>query len=611
MLNYTSSITLYDTPQHNPSVQMIEDDDEERVTEFLETKFLSEGTSGRTVELEEVQDSQDDTHLVVTSNQHEDVENDHVDDQDTQNVRRSGRISVLPERYGFFMDGCYVVDSNEPTTYRDAMSKTDFDKWQEAMNVEMQSMYDNQVWELVTPPLKSKVVGRKWVFKRKTDMHGNLDTYKARLVAKGFTQIQGVDYDETFSPVAMLKSIRILFAIAAYYDYEIWQMDVKTAFLNGYLEEDVHMEQPEGFVDPKHPNKVCKLKKSIYGLKQASRSWHHRFDDEVKKFGFIKNADEACVYKKASGSIITFLVLYVDDILLFGNDIPTLEGVKTWLGSCFSIKDLGEAAYILGIKIYRDRSRRLIGLNQSAYIDKVLKRFKMENSKKGLVPIQKGTILSTSQCPSSKVEQERMNGVPYASAIGSIMYAMICTRPDVSCALSMTSRYQQNPGGTRCKGLYTDASFQTDRDDSRSQLGYVFIMNGGAVSWKSSKQDVVAISTTESEYIAASLAAQEAAWLRKFIADLGVVATIQDPLEIFCDNEGAIAQIKEPRAHQKTRHIERRFNYIRDEVEKGKICIRKVHTDQNIADPFTKLLERTRHESHTCSLGLLYSSDWS
>ncbi|KAD2393241.1 hypothetical protein E3N88_40218 [Mikania micrantha] len=156
-----------------------------RKAEFLESKFLSEGTSGRTVELEEVQDSQDDTHLVDTSNQHEDVENDHVDDQDTQNVRRSGRISVPPERYGFFMDGCYVVDSDEPTTYRDAMSKPDFDKWQEAMNVEMQSMYDNQVWELVTP-LKSKVVGRKWVFKKKTDMHGNLDTYKARLVAKGY-----------------------------------------------------------------------------------------------------------------------------------------------------------------------------------------------------------------------------------------------------------------------------------------------------------------------------------------------------------------------------------------------------------------------------------------
>ncbi|KAK9075617.1 hypothetical protein SSX86_003943 [Deinandra increscens subsp. villosa] len=262
----------------------------------------------------------------------------------------------------------------------------------------------------------------------------------------------------------------------------------------------------------------------------------------------------------------------------------------------------------------------------------------MENSKKGLVPIQRGTILSRTQCPSSKVEQDKMKGIPYASAIGSIMYAMICTRPDVSCALSMTSRYQQNPGNShwmavksilkylrRSKDMfliygsdekelvvrgYTDASFQTDRDDSRSQSGYIFIMNGGAVSWKSSKQDVVALSTTESEYIAASLTAQEAAWLKKFIAELGVVPTIQGPLEILCDNEGAIAQIKEPRDHQKVRHIERRFNYIRDEVAKGKICIRKVHTNDNVADPLTKLLERPKHEGHVCAMGLRHSSDW-
>ncbi|KAK1424234.1 hypothetical protein QVD17_19555 [Tagetes erecta] len=206
--------------------------------EFLETKFLMEETT-RAVELEEDLEPQNDTRLVDTSNQQEVVEDDQMVDQDTQNVRRSGRISNPPERYGFFMDGCYVVDSDEPITYHDAMSRSDCDKWLEAMNVEMQSMHDNQVWDLVVQPPNSKPVGSKWVFKKKTDMHGNLDTYKARLVAKGFTQTQGVDYDETFLPVAMLKSIRILFAIASHYDYEIWQMDVKTAFLNGHLEEDV------------------------------------------------------------------------------------------------------------------------------------------------------------------------------------------------------------------------------------------------------------------------------------------------------------------------------------------------------------------------------------
>ncbi|GJT59368.1 retrotransposon protein, putative, ty1-copia subclass [Tanacetum coccineum] len=193
-------------------------------------------------------------------------------------------------------------------------------------------------------------------------MDGAVHTYKARLVAKGYTQTPGIDYEETFSPVADIRAIRILIAIAAYYDYEIWQMDVKTAFLNGYLNEEVYMEQPEGFVNPKYPNRVCKLKRSIYGLKQASRQWNKRFDDEIKKFGFSQNADEPCVYLKASGSNVTFLILYVDDILIMGNNIPMLQDVKSYLGRCFAMKDLGEATYILGIKIYRDRSRRLISL---------------------------------------------------------------------------------------------------------------------------------------------------------------------------------------------------------------------------------------------------------
>ena len=363
-------------------------------------------------------------------------------------------------------------------------------------------------------PLGVNPIGNKWVFKRKIDMDGNLTVYKARLVAKGFRQIQGVDYDETFSPVAMFKSIRILLAIAAFHDYEIWQMDVKTAFLNGFLEEDVYMVQPEGFVNPRDAKKVCKLKRSIYGLKQASRTWNIRFDEEVKKLNFIRCDEEPCVYKKASGSVVIFLVLYVDDILLIGNDVDSLERIKSSLKKVFSMKDLGEAAYILGIKIYRDRSKRLIGLSQSTYIDKVLKRFHMDESKRGYVPMGTGILLSKTHCPSTSDEQEKMSKIPYASAIGSIMYAMLCTRPDVSYALSVTSRFQSNPGlehWTSVKAIlkylrrtkdtfriyggetdlvikgYTDASFQTDHDDFKSQSGFLFLLNGGAVSWKSSK----------------------------------------------------------------------------------------------------------------------------
>jgi hypothetical protein len=241
-------------------------------------------------------------------------------------------------------------------------------------------------------------------------------------------------------------SVRILLAIAAYYDYEIWKMDVKTAFLNEHLSEDVYMTQPEGFVDPENAGKICKLQRSIYGLKQASRSWNVRFDEVVKGFGFIKNEEEPCVYKRASGSALVFLVLYADDILLIGNDIPMLEAVKTSLKKSFSMKDLGEADYVLGIKIYRDRSKRLIGLSQDTYIDKILNRFNMQDSKKGFLPMSHGITLIKSQCATSPDEQKKMSAIPYASAIGSIMYAMLCTRPDVSFDLSVTSRYQSDFG---------------------------------------------------------------------------------------------------------------------------------------------------------------------
>ncbi|GJY67435.1 retrotransposon protein, putative, ty1-copia subclass [Tanacetum coccineum] len=250
---------------------------------------------------------------------------------------------------------------------------------------------------LVDLPSDGKTVGSKWLFKKKTDMDGAVHTFKARLVAKGFTQTYGVDYEETFSPVADIRAIRILIAIAAFYDYEIWQMDVKTAFLNGHLSEEVYMVQPE-----------------------------------------------------ASGSYVTFLILYVDDILIMGNNIPMLQDVKSYLGRCFAMKDLGEAEYILGTKIYRDRSKRK-------------------------------AKLSKSQGASTPAEKQRMQNVPHASTVRSIM---------VSC--------------------YTDAGYVTDTDDLKSQTGYTFVLNGGAIDWKSTKQSIFATSSTEAEYIAAYDVSKEA-----------------------------------------------------------------------------------------------------
>ncbi|GJZ02339.1 retrotransposon protein, putative, ty1-copia subclass [Tanacetum coccineum] len=283
----------------------------------------------------------------------------------------------------------------------------------------------------------------------------------AKLVAKGYTQTHRIDYEETFSLVAKIKSIRIMLAIATFHDYEIWQMDVNTTFLNGKLTEDVFMAQPEGFENEKY----------------------------FKRFGFSRSEDESCIYVKVSRSVEVFLVLYVDDILLIGNDIPALQSVKDWLRKCFAMKDLGDAAYILGIKIYRDRSK-----------------------------------------------------------------------------------HQQNLGE--------------------------------AVTWKSSKQDTMADSTCESEYIAACEASKEAIWMKNFIGDLGVVPTVQDPIEILCDNESAVALTKEPKDHGKSKHIERKYHFVRSKVEEGHVIVKDIRSEDNPADPFTKALAKSKHDEHAKSIGL-------
>ena len=612
---------------------------------FLEEEFVSKEFSGSQSHLDEIvetNNTQPNPPPNDTSSHGDEIPQIVVNDDvnQTQGPRRSSRVRNEPERYGFLVtqtDEVLFIDDDEPSNYAEAMKGPDSEKWLEAMDSEMDSMSENQVWSLVDLPDGVRPIECKWIFKKKKDMEGNVHIYKARLVAKGYKQIHGLDYDETFSPVAMIKSIRIMLAIAAYNDYEIWQMDVKTAFLNGNLVEDVYMTQPEGFVDPVQTRKVCKLQRSIYGLKQASRSWNIRFDQAIKEFGFDQNADEPCVYKKTSGSAVIFLILYVDDILIMGNDIPAMTSVKIWLHGCFSMKDLGDATYILGIRIYRDRSRRLIGLSQSVYIDKVLLRFSMEESKKGFLPLSHGVVLSKDMCPKTDEQKERMSRIPYASAIGSIMYAMLCTRPDVSFPLSLTSRYQSDPGEGHWSAVksilkylrrtkdaflvyggddelvvkgYTDASFQTDHDDFRSQSGFIFMMNGGAISWKSSKQSTVADSTTEAEYIAASDAAKEAVWIKKFITELGVVPSISGPIELLCDNNGAIAQAREPRSHQRSKHILRRFHLIRDIIGRGDVKVSRVPTEENIADPLTKLLSVKHHDRHTRTMGIRYIRDW-
>ena len=413
-------------------------------------------------------------------------------------------------------------------------------------------------------------------------------------------------------------------------------MDVKTAFLNGNLEEEVYMTQPEGFTSKSHPKSVCKLQRSIYGLKQASRSWNIRFDEAVKSFDFVRSMEDRCVYIKRCNKEVIFMVIYVDDILIMGNNVPLLQSVKDWLSKTFSMKDLGEACYILGIKIHRDRSKKLLGLSQSTYIDKVMKRYRMEESKKGYLPSIHGKTLSVKDSPSTEEDVKYMKTVPYASAIGSIMYAMNCTRPDVAFALSVTCRHQKNPGVKHWAAVkmilkylrrtkdyflvfggqpeliasgYVDAGFQSDPDDYKSQTGYVFVLNGGAISWKSSKQATIADSATESEYITASEAAKEAVWLSEFLKELGVVPNV-GPLKVYCDNTGAVAQAKEPRSTNRNKHVPRKYHVIRELVARGEVSIERVPTEDNVADPFTKALSSAKHVRHFENVGIRHMGDW-
>ncbi|GJS31955.1 retrotransposon protein, putative, ty1-copia subclass [Tanacetum coccineum] len=548
-----------------------------RNAEFLENSLITQEASGSLEDLEIIQE--EDTHPSIDTSLHHEEDDLEIDEpqSDIIPIRRSTRTRHAPDRMCLYIDAeeHELGDLGEPANYKAALLDPESDKWLNAMNVEMQSMKDNKVWDLVDLPPNGKTVGSKWLFKKKTDMDGAVHTYKARLVAKGYTQTPGIDYEETFSPVADIRAIRILIAIAAFYDYEIWQMDVKTAFLNGYLSKEVYMEQPEGFVNPKYPNRVCKLKRSIYGLKQASRQWNKRFDDEIKKFGFTQNRNEPC-----------------------GNNIPMLQDVKSYLGRCFAMKDLGKASYILGIKIYRDRLRCLIGLCQSSYIEKILKRFHMENSKRGSIPMQEKLRLSKSQGASTPAGLKFMQNVPYASAMGFIMYPLRCTRPDVAFAQNITSRFQQNPVykgdlkrelGVSC---YTDAGYPTDADDLKSQTGYVFVLNG------------------EAEYIAAYDASKEAVWIRKFIFGLGVVLTIKEPINMYCDNTGAIVIAKESRITKGVSHFHAKIHYLREVIEFGDIKLEKVHTDDNVADSFTKALAFPKHSEHAMNIGVLLANSF-
>ena len=555
-------------------------------------------------------------------------------------VRRSTRErrSAIPPDYLVYIgEQDYDIGSvTDPITYEEAVSCPQSELWLDAMRDEIQSMRHNGVWELIELPEGNRPIGCKWVYKTKRDSKGKVEKFKARLVAKGFTQREGVDYEATFSPVSSKDSFRVIMALVSHFDMELHQMDVKTAFLNGDLNEEVYMMQPEGFVANDSGKLICRLKKSIYGLKQASRQWYLKFHSVVASYGFVKNKVDQCIYCKVSGRKFIFLILFVDDILLASSDLGLLHETKRMLSNNFDMKDLGEASFVLGIEIHRNRSYRLLGLSQRTYVDRVLERFNMQLCKPGIAPVCKGDKLSLSQCLQSDIEKAQMKNVPYASALGSIMYAQVCTRPDIAFATGLLGRYQSNPGHDhwvaakkvmrylkRTKDYmliykhvqdlqlveYSDSDFAGCQDEKKSTTGYIFKLAGGAILWKSEKQKSIASSTMQAEFVACFSATTQAIWLRNLIKELTVFDFVDRPIQLYCDNNSAVLFINNNRGLKGSKHMEVKYLTIKEKVQNDDVAVEHISTDDMIADPLTKGLRPCVFDRHVINMGLGVSWD--
>ena len=532
--------------------------------------------------------------------------------------RRSTRQRKQPDFYGKEMSNVSEV-AHSPTSYQEATEGPNKKHWEAAMKTEMMSLKENDVWDLVKLPADKKTVGSKWVYKVKTGEDGSVQRYKARLVAQGFTQKYGADFDETFCPVVRQESLRLLMALSVQHGLVLHQVDVTTAFLNGTIDEEVYMQQPQGFVCQGKEELVCKLKKSIYGLKQSPRCWNSTLDTYLKRLGF------PCIYYQKAGSDIVYIGVYVDDIVLAGRDERRLQEIKDDFSKKFDIKDLGEIKYFLGIKVVQDKESNSIWIGQPAYTKNLLKSYGMQDSNPVNTPADANSKLQ----PATN-QDEPLNQTQYQSAVGSLMYLSVSSRPDIAFAVNNLARFNSNPrkehwsalkrvlrylNGTINYGLlykqggpehfvgYSDADWAGDLSDRKSTSGYVFILSGGPVSWSSRKQKCVALSTAEAEYVALSAAVQECMWLRQLESELS--GDNDTPTVIFEDNQSTIAMAKNPQFHGRAKHIDIRHHFVREQLAHGTIQLEYCPTTEMTADIFTKGLNGERFKNLREKAGIL------
>ena len=521
----------------------------------------------------------------------------------------------------------------DPRSLDEAQARPDWPQWKAAMDLELATLKKAGTWKTVPRPPNKNVVGSKWVYRIKRKADGSIQKYKARLVARGFTQVYGVDYFDTFSPVAKLTSFRAILALAARYDWEVESFDFNGAYLNGELDknEEIYMQSPPGYNVP-GKNTVKQLRKSLYRLKQAGRRWYDTLSRALADLGFRVTEADPGVFKACILNHTLILAIHVDDCILTGVSKKLIEVYKEKINSRYALTDLGPVHWLLGINIVRDRKKRTVTLSQHAYINSILKKFSLAGAKPYATPIVPGASYSQNDSPTSPAEEVRMKNTPYREAIGSLMYAAVATRPDISYAVSTLSQFLENPGDAHWEAVkrifrylagtsnleltygderndlngYTDAD-GASQEHRRAISGYVFTIDGGAISWSSRKQELVTLSTAESEYVAATHAAKEAIWLRRLIFELFPPLKMETTL--YCDNQATLTLAKIDNYHARTKHIDIRYHFIRQVVASGALKLVYCPTDDMTADILTKALPKWKVNYHLLSLGL-HRSCW-
>jgi hypothetical protein len=551
--------------------------------------------------------------------------------------RRSGRERRPPNRLIGELEQQTVrrVDFEPstitPKTYKEATTGPQASKWSAAIQSELDSLRKNNTWTIVDKPEGVNLISPKWVFKIKWLPNGQIDKYKARLVARGFTQQHGVNYDETFSPVMRLESLRILLAVAVLRGLLIHQMDVVLAYLIGELDEEVYLLIPEGIDIENKENKALRLNKTLYGLKQSGRVWNKTMTGYLKEIGLQPIPADPSVFINNTGSII--VALYVDDLLLFAREEEELLKVKRALTDRFDIKDLGEVKHILGIEVQKGQDGS-ITLSQRHYIEDTIREFDTKETMIGGRRITTPTNGYTDLLPPDSTTRDpepSTNIREYQTIIGKLNWVARGTRADTAFAIGKLSQFLVNPtkrhlgGATRVLRYlnttkdcairyspqgnndivgYSDADYAGDIKTRRSTTGYLFTLAGGPITWVSKIQRSVATSTTEAEYIALSQAAKEAIWIRRFLEQIRYYTDKkQEPTTIYGDNQSSIALVKNLEFHSKTKHIDIGIHYVREQYEDSQISVSYIPTTEMLADCLTKPIGRQRLERTVSMLG--------